>query len=167
MNGLGSNTCIRMQNLLEQNSLIELIYKWIDELKHCFEKNEKPPPETVSLEITDSKDTQNKQANSGNFAEDAFNLAWKIAYSTYLSLGLNPALLKTFSTERQPVGQTVITRANDGVRQHKPLWEALGMIDESVEVRRKKFAELKSATKEGQERRKRLQAAIEMTAHEL
>jgi hypothetical protein len=40
------------------------------------------------------------------------------------------------------------------------------MIDPSVDVRRKEFAELKSATKEGKERRKKLQAAIEVTAHE-
>lgn len=103
---------------------------------------------------------------SNTCIQDAFNLAWKIAYASFLPHVAKQALLETFSKERQPVGKQIITRANDGVRQHKPLWEALGMLDPSVDVRRKEFAELKSATKEGQERRKRLQAAIEMTAHE-
>lgn len=103
---------------------------------------------------------------SNTCIQDAFNLAWKIAYATNLPLSAKQKLLETFSKERQPVGQAIITRANDGVRQHRPIWEALGMIDPSVEVRRQQFAELKSASKEGRERRKRLQAAIETTCHE-
>lgn len=68
--------------------------------------------------------------------------------------------------ERQPVGQSVITRANQGLRDHGPVWEALGMMDPSIEIRKKHFAELSEATLEGAARRARFQAAIEGTAHE-
>lgn len=103
---------------------------------------------------------------SNTCIQDAFNLAWKIAYATILPLPAKQRLLETFSKERQPVGEAVITRANDGVRQHGPVWEALGMLDPSVEVRRQQFSEFKSPSREGRERRRRLRMAIEMTAHE-
>jgi hypothetical protein len=77
-----------------------------------------------------------------------------------------PDLLNSYSLERQPVGTSVITRANQGLRDHIPVWEALGMMDPSLEVRRKQFSELSAATPEGIARRAKLQAAIKGTAHE-
>ncbi|KAL2352871.1 FAD binding domain-containing protein [Cryomyces antarcticus] len=101
---------------------------------------------------------------SNTCVQDAFNLAWKIAY---VMKGLaEPALLDSYSAERQPVGHGVITRANQGLRDHAPVWEALGMMDPSLEVRKQQFAELASASEQGVARRARLQAAIEGTAHE-
>ncbi|RAL64336.1 hypothetical protein DID88_001812 [Monilinia fructigena] len=101
---------------------------------------------------------------SNTCIQDAYNLAWKIAY--VLKGKANSGLLKSYSLERQPVGQSVITRANQGLRDHGPVWEALGMKDPSIEIRRKHFAELSEATPEGAARRARFQAAIEGTAHE-
>lgn len=101
---------------------------------------------------------------SNTCIQDAYNLAWKIAY--VMKGQADPALLDTYSAERQPVGHGVITRANQGLRDHVPVWEALGMMDDSLEVRRKYFAELSQATPEGVARRARLQAAIQNTAHE-
>ena len=75
-------------------------------------------------------------------------------------------LLDSYSSERQPVGESVITRANQGLRDHVPVWEAFGMMDPSLEVRRKHFAELSEATPEGIARREKLQAAIQGTSHE-
>ncbi|OCL03302.1 hypothetical protein AOQ84DRAFT_368495 [Glonium stellatum] len=101
---------------------------------------------------------------SNTCIQDAFNLAWKIAY---VSKGLaSPSLLSSYSLERQPVGLGIVTRANQGLRDHVPVWEALGMLDSSLEVRRARFAELSAATPEGVERRARLQKAVEGTAHE-
>ncbi|CZR65570.1 related to phenol 2-monooxygenase [Phialocephala subalpina] len=101
---------------------------------------------------------------SNTCIQDAYNLAWKIAY--VLKGQANPHLLDSYSPERQPVGTSMITRANQGLRDHVPVWEALGMMDPSVETRRKDFAQLSQATLEGVARRARLQAAVEGTAHE-
>ncbi|TVY36253.1 2,4-dichlorophenol 6-monooxygenase [Lachnellula subtilissima] len=101
---------------------------------------------------------------SNTCVQDAYNLAWKIAYVTKGKA--NPSLLDSYSLERQPVGESVITRANQGLRDHLPVWEALGMIDPSLEIRKKHFAELGEATPAGIERRRRFQAAIKGTARE-
>jgi hypothetical protein len=77
-----------------------------------------------------------------------------------------PDLLNSYTLERQPVGASVIARANQGLRDHIPVWEALGMMNPSLEARKKDFAQLSEATMEGKERRIRLQAAIKATAHE-
>lgn len=93
-----------------------------------------------------------------------YNLAWKIAY--VLKGKADPKLLDSYSLERQPVGTSIITRANQGLRGHVPVWEALGMMDPSLEIRRKHFAELSDASPAGVSRRQRLQTAIKDTVHE-
>lgn len=101
---------------------------------------------------------------SNTCIQDAYNLAWKIAY--VLKGKADPTLLESYSLERQPVGESVIKRANQGLRDHVPVWESLGMMDPSLEVRKKLFAELEAATPEGVARRERFQTAIKGTAHE-
>lgn len=101
---------------------------------------------------------------SNTCIQDAYNLAWKIAYVMNGKAG--PELLDSFSLERQPVGATIVTRANDGLRDHVHVWEALGMLDLSLKVRQKQFGELSEATPEGVARRQRLQKAVNNTAHE-
>jgi len=101
---------------------------------------------------------------SNTCIQDAYNLAWKIAYVTKGQA--DPSMLDTYSAERQPVGHGVITRANQGLRDHIPVWEALGMMEDSLKVRKKQFTELSQATPEGAARRARLQAAIKNTEHE-
>jgi hypothetical protein len=76
------------------------------------------------------------------------------------------SLLDSYSLERQPVGAAIITRANQGLRDHGPVWEALGMMDPSLEVRRKQFAELSQPSPEGARRRVRLQEAVKGTSRE-
>lgn len=101
---------------------------------------------------------------SNTCLQDAFNLAWKIAYVMQGKAG--PELLKSFSAERQPVGVQVITRANQGLRDHQPVLDALGMWNQSVEEGRTALEELRSPTKEGRARRLRLEKGIQGTAHE-
>ena len=101
---------------------------------------------------------------SNTCVQDAYNLAWKIAYVTK---GLaSPLLLDSYNAERQPVGLGVITRANQGIRDHIPVWKALGVMEPTVDARMKQFDELKQATPAGAARRKALKVAVEGTAHE-
>jgi hypothetical protein len=101
---------------------------------------------------------------SNTCVQDAFNLAWKIAY-VHKNLAA-PSLLESYNAERQPVGLGVITRANQGIRDHIPVWKALGVMEPTVEARMAQYNELKAPTKEGRERRTRLQEAVQGTSHE-
>lgn len=95
---------------------------------------------------------------------DAFNLAWKVAY---VHRGLAaPSLLSSYSIERQPVGASVIARANNGFREHSRIWEALGMLPAEVTTRKQALCELRAATPEGVQRRHAFQTAIKNTCHE-
>lgn len=101
---------------------------------------------------------------SNTCVQDAYNLAWKIKYVEKGMAG--PKLLESFSPERQPVGLGVITRANQGIRDHLPVWDAMGLLKETPAERVKVLEELKAATPEGRARRKTLNQAIEGTSHE-
>ncbi|KAL3459474.1 FAD binding domain-containing protein [Aspergillus heterothallicus] len=101
---------------------------------------------------------------SNTCIQDAFNLAWKVAY---VHRGLaSPRLLSTYSVERQPVGHSIITRANQAFRDHSPVWAALGMLEESTLERKRALQELQDATISGQKRRHELQEAIGNTRRE-
>lgn len=101
---------------------------------------------------------------SNTCIQDAFNLAWKVAY---VHKGLaSPSLLSSYSVERQPVGHSIITRANQAYRDHLHVWDALGMLAKDVATRTDILNELQSPTLEGSSRRRALRAAIKHTAHE-
>ncbi|KAH8203534.1 hypothetical protein TruAng_002282 [Truncatella angustata] len=101
---------------------------------------------------------------SNTCIQDAYNLAWKVAYT--MRGRASPSLLSTYSTERQPVGLGIVTRANQGFRDHLAVWRALGMTSPSLPARRGAFAELKSTTPEGRRRREDLRVAIKGTEKE-
>ncbi|KAI8939955.1 hypothetical protein NX059_003681 [Plenodomus lindquistii] len=101
---------------------------------------------------------------SNTCIQDAYNLAWKIAA---VAKGLaSPSLLTTYSPERQPVGATVVARANQGFRDHTAIWEALGLNCTKMTDRITAFAELRTGTPAGAKRRKALQDAIQGTERE-
>ncbi|EXJ63257.1 uncharacterized protein A1O5_11578 [Cladophialophora psammophila CBS 110553] len=101
---------------------------------------------------------------SNTCIQDAFNLAWKLAY---VHRGqADPSLLSTYSIERQPVGHQIITRANAGFRDHFKIWEALGALPPDVESRKAILDELSAPTMVGSERRRHLQEAITNSCHE-
>ncbi|KAJ5787368.1 2-4-dichlorophenol 6-monooxygenase, partial [Penicillium paradoxum] len=101
---------------------------------------------------------------SNTCIQDAFNLAWKIAY---VHKGLaSPSLLSTYSAERQPVGHSIITRANQAYRDHLNVWDALGMLPTDLSARREILQQLQSPTPEGSNRRRALRSAVKHTAHE-
>lgn len=101
---------------------------------------------------------------SNTCVQDAYNLAWKIAYVE--DGRADPSILDSFSLERQPIGEGVIRRANQGLRDHGPVYEALGVLPENKEERMKQHGELAAPTKAGRERRERLRKAIKYTEHE-
>jgi len=101
---------------------------------------------------------------SNTCVQDAYNLAWKIAYVEKGLAGQN--LLNSFSLERQPVGEGVIRRANQGLRDHVPVFEALGVLPLDLSERQRDHGELSAPTEAGRQRRKNLRDAIAYTEHE-
>jgi len=99
---------------------------------------------------------------SNTSIQDAYNLAWKIAYVETGRAG--PSLLDTYSAERQPVGEGIVTRANDAHREYPALWEALGMVPPGSGGAA--LAELRSGSAEGEARRLRLRHAMARVARE-
>jgi 2,4-dichlorophenol 6-monooxygenase len=102
---------------------------------------------------------------SNTCIQDAFNLCWKLAAVIKGQAG--PALLDTYSTERQPVGKQIVTRANKSIEDYPPIFDAVGLLasPDPAEANRQ-IAARKDATPEGKERRRRLYAAIERKNYE-
>lgn len=101
---------------------------------------------------------------SNTCIQDAFNLAWKVAYVIQGKAG--KTLLDSYSVERQPVGLNIITRANQAFREHNNVWSAFGMLEPTVSERMRLFTQLSEATSEGCARRAALKAAVEQTSRE-
>lgn len=101
---------------------------------------------------------------SNTCIQDSFNLAWKIAY--VLKGYAGPGLLSTYNIERQPVGTSVITQANNSFKNHYQVHEALGMTQDDLAARRIILEELSAPTPGGQKRRDLLREAVANTANE-
>ncbi|KAH8901193.1 hypothetical protein GQ53DRAFT_789927 [Thozetella sp. PMI_491] len=101
---------------------------------------------------------------SNTCIQDAFNLAWKIAY---VHRGwASPSLLSSYSTERQPVGKSIVSRANQAFRDHFRVWDALGTLPTALSERQRIFGELSAATSDGKKRRQDFRQAIQNTGQE-
>lgn len=101
---------------------------------------------------------------SNTCIQDAYNLAWKVAY---VEKGLaGTSLLSTYSTERQPVGHSIISRANQALRDHLKIMEPLGILASTPAERQAIQAEFRSATRGGAARRKAFQEGIANGEHE-
>lgn len=93
--------------------------------------------------------------------QDSFNLAWKLAY--VLQGKASPALLDTYSAERQPVGQKVVERAMKSVRNMLPISNAMGFAPgQDTEAGWANVHELFSNSARGRARRKALQEAVQL-----
>lgn len=101
---------------------------------------------------------------SNTCIQDAFNLAWKVSY--VMSGKAGRELLDTYSIERQPVGVGIITRANQGLRDHTPWMTAIGMMEPDVEKRKAVLAEFEDKGEVGRRRRQAFQRGIEHTGTE-
>lgn len=92
---------------------------------------------------------------------DAMNISWKLAYVLKGIAGRS--LLDTITTERKPVGDGVVRRANEGMEAHRHLWSVIGL---DAEDRRRKTELMSKASIEGKEMRKKFRAAMEETEYE-
>ncbi|KAF2095786.1 phenol 2-monooxygenase [Rhizodiscina lignyota] len=96
---------------------------------------------------------------SNTSMQDAYNLGWKVLY---VSKGLaGPALLESYSTERQPVGARLVRESNECMDRHAAVWAALGMFAETPEDGARQIAELSQSTEAGTVRREQLYQALE------
>jgi 2-polyprenyl-6-methoxyphenol hydroxylase-like FAD-dependent oxidoreductase len=96
---------------------------------------------------------------SNTCIQDAYNLAWKVAYVAKGFAG--PALLDSYNDERQPVGAELVRESNNQMGAHAAVWEALGMFAASSEEGMRQIHQLSEATEEGAARRSRLYKALE------
>ncbi|HSV71531.1 MAG TPA: FAD-dependent monooxygenase [Methylibium sp.] len=93
--------------------------------------------------------------------QDSFNLSWKLAMVLKGRAGVT--LLDTYTQERQPVGEQVVNRAMQSVRDMLPISDALGFAPGQDE--RAGWAnveELFSDSTRGRERREALHSAVRL-----
>lgn len=96
--------------------------------------------------------------------QDAYNLAWKLPYA--LNCTPSPALLDLYNIEWQPVGQQVVTRANNSWRIDLQFFMATRMADTEIEKRREIVAALVDDSRRGRDVRRRFDDAIDMTRYQ-
>ncbi|MFJ4655180.1 FAD-dependent monooxygenase [Nocardia sp. NPDC088792] len=93
---------------------------------------------------------------------DAFNLAWKLAL--VLRGRATPALLDTYSQERQPIGAAGVQRAITSLMEGAEIEKALGLApDQSAEDGWAALDVLDDPGPDGAARRQALRAAIELS----
>jgi hypothetical protein len=74
--------------------------------------------------------------------------------------------LDTYTYERQPVGAGVVKKANDGLRDHIPVWESLGFFEKDNDGIRRALNSLSDNTPEAKQRRQNFEKAVRRTEYE-
>ncbi|VVD61630.1 2,4-dichlorophenol 6-monooxygenase [Pandoraea eparura] len=98
---------------------------------------------------------------SNTSVQDAFNLAWKLAM--IVKGQASPALLQSYSDERQPVARQIVERAMKSVVDMHPISDALGFREgQSVREGQASLDELFADTEQGRRRRQALAEAVEL-----
>lgn len=95
--------------------------------------------------------------------QDAFNLAWKLAYVVQGHAG--PDLLKSFSVERAPVGKQIVLRANQSRLDYAPLQKVFRLEGEENPIAAG-IANFRSSSQQGVEARLAAQKALELKQSE-
>ncbi len=102
---------------------------------------------------------------SNTSVQDAYNLAWKLAYVLRGTAG--EALLDSYDAERAPIGKQIVLRANKSIEEFGPILVALGLTDTSdPEVMRRHMAARADATPQGAAQRAALREALELKNYE-
>lgn len=102
---------------------------------------------------------------SNTSIQDSYNLAWKLAL--VLRGQAEPSLLDTYSTERAPVAERIVKRANQSSREFVRFFEVLGLLDAtSEEEMRAAIEERKANTPAGAAKRAALIEAMELKNYE-
>ncbi|WP_436535281.1 FAD-dependent oxidoreductase [Actinoplanes sp. HUAS TT8] len=102
---------------------------------------------------------------SNTSIQDSYNLAWKLA--AVLRGQADPALLETYTTERAPVAEQIVTRANKSSREFVQFFEVLGLLDAKDETEMAaRIEERKANTPAGAAKRAALVSAMELKHYE-
>ncbi|MBC9247454.1 FAD-dependent monooxygenase [Paracoccus sp. 11-3] len=102
---------------------------------------------------------------SNTSIQDAYNLAWKLA--AVLKGQAGPGLLDSYSVERVPVAETIVSRANNSIKDYPPIFDALGMTASDDPVRVEELmAARKGASDDAKAQRRALNDAIRRKNYE-
>ena len=102
---------------------------------------------------------------SNTSIQDAYNLAWKLAYVLRGTAG--EGLLESYDAERAPVGKQIVLRANKSIEEFGPIFAALGLLGESdPEVMQRHIAARADNTPEAAQQRADLRKALELKNYE-
>lgn len=102
---------------------------------------------------------------SNTSIQDAFNLAWKLAYVLKGKAG--PALLASYSQERAPVAKQIVTRANKSIDEFGPIFKALGLLESIDPVKMQQNMDARcNDTPEAEEQRRKIRESIAFKVYE-
>lgn len=102
---------------------------------------------------------------SNTSIQDSYNLAWKLA--AVLRGQADPGLLDTYTTERAPVAEQIVLRANRSSREFVQFFEVLGLLDAKDEAEMAaRIEERKADTPAGAAKRAALVSAMELKHYE-
>ncbi|MEU3795634.1 FAD-dependent monooxygenase [Streptomyces fructofermentans] len=102
---------------------------------------------------------------SNTSVQDSYNLAWKIA--AVLKGHAAPSLLETYSSERAPVAERIVKRANKSSREFIDIFQALGVLEAKNEAEMAAaIEERKANTPAGAAKRAALVRAMDLKNYE-
>jgi 2,4-dichlorophenol 6-monooxygenase len=102
---------------------------------------------------------------SNTSVQDAYNLAWKLAYVLRGDAGA--ALLDSYDQERAPIGRQIVLRANKSIEEFGPIFDALGFTDTSdPEVMNERMRARADNTPQATRQRAQLREALELKDYE-
>jgi 2,4-dichlorophenol 6-monooxygenase len=102
---------------------------------------------------------------SNTSIQDAFNLAWKLAYVLKGKAG--EALLDSYQAERAPIAKQIVTRANKSIEEFGPIFKALGLLDSIDPVKMQQNMDARcDNTSAAEAQRQEIRAAIAAKVYE-
>ena len=102
---------------------------------------------------------------SNTSVQDAFNLAWKLAYVLQGKAG--KGLLDSYTQERSPIAKQIVLRANKSIEEFGGILQALGILDTNdPKVMQTRIDARRDNTPEGAKRRAELKTALELKDYE-
>jgi 2,4-dichlorophenol 6-monooxygenase len=107
----------------------------------------------------------NNGLGSNTSIQDAYNLAWKLAFLLQGKAG--PGILDSYGAERAPVGKQVVLRANKSIESYLPVFESIGLLAPGDATQKQNAVEArKAATPGGLAQREQIRAAVANKTYE-
>jgi 2,4-dichlorophenol 6-monooxygenase len=102
---------------------------------------------------------------SNTSVQDAYNLAWKLAYVLRGDAGA--ALLDSYDQERAPIGRQIVLRANKSIEEFGPIFDALGFTNTGdPDVMNERMRARADDTPQATRQRAQLREALELKDYE-